>query len=497
MLEMFGAGFAAIFTSPLNFMLIFTGVVVGIVFGVLPGLTVVAALSMFLPLTFGLEMAIDIAMLAAIYIGGYGGGFVAAILLNIPGTPASIATCFDGYPMALKGEAGKALGLGITCSFIGTMVSIAALVFIAPPLAAVTIKFGPWETFAVTVFSMSLISSLVGKSLTKGLISAIIGMMIATIGLAPIDSASRYTFGSINLTSGFTLVPVLVGLYAISEVISLSAGSKRSSTQKITDYKIRGFGFKLAELAGQTTNMIRACLIGIGIGILPGIGASTSNLIAYSVIKNASKYPEKFGTGVIDGVVAAETTNSATIGGNMIPLLTLGIPGDGATALLLAGFMIHGVTPGPLMFETHASSLYLIFASMILSSFLMLLVMYGAMRGFVKMLEIPSYILLPVIVVLCIIGAYATGFRTFDAYALVVFGVIGIVMQKFEVPIPPLILGFILGEPFELNLRRGLQYSNGDLTQLVHHPIALAFFGFIALFFGVNALRNRLRKRKI
>ena len=495
MLEMFAAGFATIFSSPMNIALIVLGISAGVIFGVIPGLTVVAGLSMFLPITFGMDMGIAISVLAGIFIGGSAGGLIPAILLNIPGTPNAIATTFDGHPMALKGQADKALGLGIIGSFIGTMASIVALVFVAPLLASLTIRFGPWEMFAVIVFSLTLISTLVGKSLTKGLISACIGIMIATVGMAPIDGAQRFTFGNLQLLDGFTLVPVLVGIYAISEVITSATGAK-AQTANVMDVKIRGFGFKLIDLITQIPNLIRACLVGVGIGVLPGIGGATSNLISYSVIKNASKYPEKFGTGVPDGVIASETASNATAGGSMIPLLTLGVPGDGSTALLLAGFMLHGVTPGPLMFQTHGPALYLIFASMIISSFLMVFIMFGAMRGFIRILKVPPFFLMPIIVVFCIIGAYAVGFRTFDAYALLAFGVFGIFMQKFGIPIPPLILGFVLGEPFERHLRTGLQHSQGDLTQLVNHPIALGFFGFIILFFASSAIMKKIRSRK-
>jgi putative tricarboxylic transport membrane protein len=495
MLALFGTAFASLFSNPLGLLLIFLGVAAGIIFGALPGLTTVAALSMFLPLTYSLEAGISLAILTGIYIGGTSGGLISAILLNIPGTPSSIATCFDGRPLAMKGMAGKALGVGIFCSFIGTVISIAVMVFISPLLAALTIKFGPWEYFAVTVFALALISSLVGKSLIKGLLSALFGMMIATIGLAPIDSAKRYTFNSVELSSGFTLLPVLVGLYAISEVFSASAGNNSKNTSIITDFKIKGFGFTLAEIKTQIVNIIRSSFLGVGIGILPGIGGSTSNLIAYSVAKNSSKYPEKFGTGIIDGVVASESSNNATIGGAMIPLLTLGIPGDGATAILLGGFMLHGLLPGPLLFQTNSATVYMIFAAMILSSFIMMLIMYGGMKGFVQILKIPSPILLPVIVVLCIIGAYVINFRTFDAWGLVLFGVIGLLMQKFDIPLPPLILGFILESSFETNLRRGLEYSNGNFLDVFTHPIASFFLILLVVFFGFSALQKRIRRK--
>jgi putative tricarboxylic transport membrane protein len=466
-------GFVSVFSNPLCFVLLFVGVVFGVIFGALPGLTTVAALSMMLPVTYALSQEMGLSILTAIYIGGISGGLISAILLNIPGTPSSIATCFDGHPMAEHGEAGKALGTGIIVSLIGTLFSVAAMILLAPSLASLTIKFGPWEYFAVTLFALTLIAGLCGESMITGLMSAVFGMMVATVGLAPIDSAKRFTFNSIDLSSGFSILTVLVGLYAISEV--LEAAITPGQKTKIYDYKIRGLGVKLREIGAQWWNLLRSCLIGLGIGILPGIGGSTANLIAYSVAKNSSKHPEKFGTGIMDGIVATESSNNATIGGAMIPLLTLGIPGDGATAILLGGFMLHGLTPGPLLFMTNGSTVYTIFASMIISSILMALVMFGGMRFFVKILKVPSYILLPVIVVLCAIGAYATNSRVFDIWGLLIFGIIGFAMQKTKIPLPPFILGFILESAFETNLRRGLEYANGNVLEMFSSPIVVVF----------------------
>ncbi|WP_293908539.1 tripartite tricarboxylate transporter permease, partial [Sphaerochaeta sp. UBA5836] len=355
-------GFGAVFTDPLSIVMIFIGTTVGIVFGALPGLTTVAGLSMFLPITYAMSSGTGLSMLTAIYIGGMSGGLISAILLNIPGTPSSIATCFDGSPMAKNGQAGRALGLAVFASLIGTAISLLFMVVLSPTLANLTIKFGPWEYFSVTVFALTLISSLTGKSIVKGLLSALFGMMFATVGLSPIDSSKRFTFGSLQLTSGFNLLAVLVGLYAISEVLS-TAGSEQEKGQ-IREYKMRGLGFTLKDLKGQGVNFVRSSLIGLGIGILPGIGGSTSNIIAYSVAKTSSKHPEKFGTGIPDGIIASEASNNASIGGAMIPLLTLGIPGDGATAILLGGFMLHGMQPGPLLFQSNGATVYQIFASM-------------------------------------------------------------------------------------------------------------------------------------
>lgn len=482
-------GMMSVLSNPMCILVIFIGVVVGIIFGSIPGLTCVACLSMFLPVTYVMSDLMGLSMLTGIYIGATSGGLVSAILLNIPGTPSSIATCFDGRPMAMKGEAGKALGTGVLSSLIGTIIGVMAMILIAPTLAILTIQFGPWEYFAVTILALTLIASLCGDSVLVGVISAIFGMMFATVGLAPIDSAHRFTFSSLNLTSGFSLLPVLVGLYAISEVMK-AAIKREEKTDVVTDFKIKGFGLTLLEAKGQIGNWIRSSLLGLGVGILPGIGGSSANIIAYSVAKNSSKHPEKFGTGIIDGVCATESSNNASIGGAMIPLLTLGIPGDGSTAILLGGFMLHGLTPGPMLFQTDGSTMYGIFASMIIAAIMMAIVMYFGMRGFVRILKVPPYFLYPVIVVLCFIGAFAINNRVFDVLCLLLFGILGFTLRKFDVPLPPFILGFILENAFEKNLRRGLQYANGDLGAILSRPIALVLLTISIVFLVMTIIKN-------
>ena len=488
MLEMLISGFASVFTDPTGIIMILFGVTIGIIFGALPGLTTVAGLSMFLPVTYVMASNIGLSMLTAIYIGGISGGLISAILLNIPGTPASIATCFDGAPMAKKGQAGKALGLGVFGSLIGTIIGVLVMVVLSPTLAIFTLKFGPWEYFSVTFFALTLISTLTGKSVVKGLLSALFGMMVATIGLSPIDSAKRYTFGSLQLTSGFHLLIVLVGLYAISEVLSTAAAKQEQV--KVLDYKMKGLGFTRKDLKGNWINLIRSSLIGLGIGILPGIGGSTSNIIAYSVAKNSSKHPEKFGTGIADGILASESSNNASVGGAMIPLLTLGIPGDGATAILLGGFMLHGMQPGPLLFQTNGDTVYHIFASMILGTFFMAILMWAGMRMFVKILKVPTHILIPLIVVLCSIGAYALSNRVFDMWGLILFGILGLAMSKFKIPVPPFILGFILEGALETNLRRGLEYSNGNVMDVFTRPISAVFLILTVLSLGSTIIKQ-------
>mgnify|MGYP005915614159 CR=1 FL=1 len=496
MIDMLLKGITAVVADPICIALIFFCTGIGIVFGAIPGLTATIAIAMMLPITFSMNTTMGISTLVALYIGGISGGLVSAILLNMPGTPSSIATCFDGRPMALKGEGGKALGVGVVFSFIGTVIGIAAMIFIAPPLAAVTIKFGAWEYFTVTLFSLTLIAGLSGKNIIKGIITAILGMMFASAGLAPIDGVERFTFGNIELSSGFAMLSVLVGLYAISEVMKTAGTIQNGEDYIATKVNLKGFGFTLPVFFSQLKNAVRSALIGIGIGILPGIGGGTSNIVSYSIAKNQSKYPEKFGTGIVDGVVASETANNATIGGAMIPLLTLGIPGDTATAMLLGGFMIHGIQPGPLLFESHGDIVYGVFMAMILSSFFMLIWSFGAMRLFIRILKVPKNYLFPIIVVLCSVGAFALDNRVFDAASIVLFGIIGYSLEKLKYPLPPFILGFVLGGTFEQNLRRGLQIGNGNLFDLFNYPIAILFLvaTFLSVIFSIRQYHNSARK---
>lgn len=486
MLEMFLAGFAAVFAFKV-FVLIVLGVVVGIIFGSIPGLTATMAVALCIPLTYGMDITAALSLLVGLYVGGVSGGLISAILINIPGTPSSVATTFDGSPMAKKGEAGKALGVGIVASFWGGLLSVFALIFLAPPLSKIALKFGPYEYFAIALFSLTLIASLSGKSMAKGILASLIGITMAFIGIAPIDGTQRFTFGINELASGFDLLPVLIGLFAVTEVMKEAEGCWikgrvfDAAKHKIQLGKIKGFGFTLAEAMSQKINFTRSFLIGLVIGILPGIGGGTSNLLAYAVAKSQSKNPEKFGTGVIDGVVASETSNNASVGGAFLPLLTLGIPGDTVTAMLLGGFMIHGVSPGPLLLTSHGHLVYAIFAALIVAHVVMLIVEFWGIRIFVKALDVPKYILLPVIIALCVVGAFGLNNNITDVWSLLLFGVLGYMLEKFGYPLSPLILGFILGPMVETNLRRGLMHTGGDFLPFFSQPIAALFFALTAL----------------
>ena len=352
--------------QPMTILLIAIGTAVGIIFGSIPGLTATMAIVMFLPVTYSMAASQGISMLVALYIGGISGGLISAILLNIPGTPSSVATCFDGKPMADKGQAGKALGTGVVFSFFGTIIGIAVLVVLTPVLCDFALKFQAYEYCALAIFSLSMVIALTGHDMPKGLISAVIGALLATVGLAPIDSKPRFTFGMFQLNNGFALLVLLIGLFAISEVMKYAEDVRKEIKYTVNeDAKIKGAGFSLKEGIAQIPNGIVSALIGVAIGILPGIGGGVSCMISYTVSKNTSKHPELYGTGIMDGVVASEAANNGTIGGAMIPLLALGIPGDAVTAMLLGGLQVHNVAPGPLIYVKNGAVVYAIFCALV------------------------------------------------------------------------------------------------------------------------------------
>jgi putative tricarboxylic transport membrane protein len=498
-MELFLNGIANMM-QPYCLALMIIGTIIGIVFGAIPGLSSVMAIALFLPLTYSMEPSVGIALLLSLYIGSVSGGLISAILLKIPGTPSSVATCFDGHPMLEHGEGIKALGTGVVYSFLGTIFSVIILVFLAPQIAKAALAFGPHEYFSLSIFALCLIATLSSGSMAKGVFSGVLGLAFATIGIAPVYAVTRFTFGSVELSSGFDTLSVLIGLFAVSEIIKTAETAKHpeNSTVAQIDYKhIKGFGFTWQEFKAQIGNAVLAAFIGVGIGILPGIGASTSNLVAYSAVKSRSKHPEKFGTGIMDGVVASETSNNASIGGAMIPLLTLGIPGDGCTAILLGAFMVHGIAPGPLLFTSQAQLVYDIFAAMCVATILMLVIEFFGLRVFAKMLDVPKYILLPIVFVFCVVGAFALSSRMFDVWALLGFGLVGYTFTRFHVPQAPMVIGFILGSMTETNFLRALMLSDNSFSGFVTQPISAAFLFTTVVYLGWIATKSLRKSKKV
>lgn len=482
--------------NPICLLLILIGVVIGIIFGSIPGLSASMALILFLPMSFGMEPMNGIALLVGLYLGGISGGLISAILLRIPGTASSIATVFDGGPMAANGEAGKALGVGILTSFVGGLISIFALMFISPYLAKVTLAFTSAEYFAIAVFALTIISSLSGNNLILGILAGLFGIALSLVGIAPVDAAIRFTFGQTNLYGGFETVVILIGLYAVTDIIK--TGFERRSIINETaknQYALKGYGISVKEYASQWVNIIRSALIGLGIGILPGIGGSTSSLLSYSAAKSSSKYPEKFGTGIIDGVIASETSNNAVIGGSLIPLITMGIPGNVATAIFLGGLTIHGISPGPLIFQKSGQYVYGIFIALLVANVFMLICERAGLPVFVKLLDIPKYYLLPVVMVCCVVGAYCANYSIFDVWCVAAFGLVGLLFKVLRVPATPMIIGFILGSMTEENLRQALMQTGGSWSIFVTRPISLIFL-LIALVSVAMTIRGKVKEKK-
>ncbi|MGE4282474.1 MAG: tripartite tricarboxylate transporter permease [Clostridia bacterium] len=501
MLDMLIAGFLSVLTVETMF-LIFVGVFAGIIFGSIPGISATMGVTLFLPLTYGMEPIGGLALLCAVYIGGVSGGLISAVLLNIPGTPASIATTFDGHPMRQKGEAGKALGIGIVYSFLGGIFSLIILMLVAPSLARIAVQFGPFEYCAIALFSLTMVSGLSSGSLVKGLLACLLGITAAFAGIAPVSAATRLTFGIPNLVGGFSTLPVLIGLFALPQIFELAEkksrkGNLASSAEVFTDYNIKGFGFTMKEFKSQMGNMLQSSFIGTAIGILPGIGGGVSNMFAYGMAQKRSKNPEKFGTGIIDGIVASESANNATTGGALVPLLTLGIPGDSTTAVILAGFTIHNITPGPNLFNTDGVLVYGIFAALFIANIFMIIQEFMGLRLFVKLLSIPQHIMLSVVFIFCVVGTFALNNSMFDVLSMVIFGVVGYILQKLAFPLTPIVLGFILGPLVETNLLRGLGLSDGSFRPFITEPIAAAFIIFTVLTIAFTTKHEVFKKQKV
>jgi putative tricarboxylic transport membrane protein len=463
-------------------LLVFIGVSLGVVFSAIPGLTATMGIALLIPYTFALPQVAGISMLLGIYLGGMYGGSITAILIRTPGTPSAAATLLDGYPMAEKGEAGKALNYATIGSFIGGIISCILLILIAPQLAEVGLKFGPAEFFALAVFGLSIVGTVSGKYVIKGLIAAALGLFIATVGMDPIGGVMRFTFGSMNLTSGISFIPALIGLFAVSQVIKEIETKVKINKKKI---KYQRQKVSLKETASYWIEFLRASLIGTFVGIIPGTGSSIATFLSYNESKRFAKKErrEKYGTGIPEGVIATETSNNAVTGGALIPLLTLGIPGDVVTAVILGGLLIQGVTPGPLLFQNESELVYSLFGTLIIANIFMLLIGLFAVRFVGKIVDVPKSVLLPIVVTLCFIGSYSLSNNIFDVWIALVFGVIGYILEKFKYPLPPLILGIILGPIIESNLRRTLIESNNELSIFFTRPITAVFLSIAIISF--------------
>ena len=473
---------------PSHFPFLFLGVGGGIIVGAIPGLTGSVGIILLLPFIYQLDASTAIVMLCGMFCGAIYGGSISAILISIPGTPSAAATVLDGYPLAQKGEAGKAIGIATIASTTGGIISTFCLMFIAPQLARFALKFGPEEYFALMIFGLTIIASVSGKSLVKGLISGFFGLLIATIGLDPITGYARFSFNIPNLMTGFPLLPVLIGLFAISQIfIQLEAVGKKIIHFK---QKIKNVLPSFKELRRLFTVIIASSFLGTFIGIIPGTGGTIASFLAYSEAKRWSKDPDSFGRGNILGVAAPEAANNGTTGGAMVPLLALGIPGDVITAVMLGALLLIGIRPGPLLFKEHPEIINSIFAGMLLANVLILLLGILSVRLFPQVLRTPAAILFPIIFTLCFLGAFSLNNSVYDMFIALVFGIIGYIMKKNDFPVAPIVLGVVLGPIAEDELGRALIISHGDWTVLFQSPLAI-FFYVISIFSLLSSLKRQ------
>ena len=455
------------------------GVAGGIVIGALPGLTATMGVAVLLPLTFGMESTRALVMLAGIYIGAIYGGSISAILLKTPGTPAAAATVLDGYELARKGEAAKALSISAIASFVGGIVSTVMLITISPILANFALRFGAPEYFALAVFGLSIIASISGKSPVKGLLAGMFGLLISTVGLDPVTSFPRFTFGEINLYNGLAIIPVLIGLFALAEAFVQMEKIFEPAQTVETDFK-RGM-VSLKETISLLPVMIKSAFIGTFIGSIPGAGADIAAFVCYNEARRTSKKSKEFGTGCLEGIAAPEAGNNGVTGGAMVPLLTLGVPGDAVTAILLGALVIQGLQPGPLLFTKSPDIVYGLFSSLFVGNILMLIFGLLGVRLFCRVVELPKRIIIPVIVTLSMVGAYSMNNSIFDVWVCIAFGGIGYIMQKVEMPSSPIILAVILGPMAESNLRRAVLMYEGGYSFLWTRPITVVFLALALL----------------
>ena len=470
------------------------GVLIGLIVGMIPGLTISTGIIVFLPITFVLPPDVSIALLLGLYVGGMTGGSFSAVLLNIPGTPSAPATAIDGYPMASSGNAGRALGIAITASFIGGIVSFLFLFLVAPILAEFALNFRTEDMFSIILFGMTIICSFSAGSLIKGLLSAAIGLAIVTIGQDPVMGTQRFTFGEVNLMAGVHFLTALIGLFAIPQLISHI--SDQTKLGAVTQSKIKSILPNVSDLKIVKTPIILGSMIGSFLGTLPGAGGPIAAFISYDYAKKISKRPERFGSGTIEGVAAPESANNAVTGGALIPMMTLGIPGDPVTAILIGALIVHGLAPGPLMFLERADFAYGVIFSFFWANIFNFLIALLSLRILVKVLDTPRSILMPSLAVLCVVGSFALRNNFFDVYIMLFFGLIGISMKWLDMPVVPLLLALVLGGQLEENLRVALTGSQGDISIFFTSPISLSFI-ILSIFSVVWSFRSNRKYKQI
>jgi putative tricarboxylic transport membrane protein len=458
-------------------LLVVLGTALGLFVGAMPGLSATMAIALLLPITFSLPPAAGLSMMASLYMGAMYGGSISAILLRTPGTPAAAATVMDGYPMAQKGQAGKALGISLIASLIGGIIGALALLTLAPILGKVALQFGPVELFAVTILGMTIIGSLAHGSTIMGLLSGAIGLLFAMVGMDPITGSPRFTFGNINLFSGIPFIVALIGLFSIPQAIRLiERDVKTRKSSKITDKMLP----TSQEFFSLVPTILRSSLIGLFTGIIPGTGGDTACWFGYNEAKRFSKNKEKFGTGIPEGIAATEAANNAVVSGSLIPTLSLGIPGSSVTAVLMGGLLVHGIMPGPTLMTEYADVTYTMIWAVMLANIVMFMVGLILTRVSVTVTQISNKVLAPIIVILCVIGSFTINNSIFDIFLMFGFGLLGYFMDKIRMPPAPMVIGLILGNLLNTSLHQSLLINYGNWTIFIKSPISAVLL-FIAI----------------
>lgn len=477
MLEILSQAAGQILLDPYTLMLMTVGVVAGLLAGSIPGFTISMGIVLTLPFTFGMSPLQGLSTMIGVFVGGLSGGLLSGMLTGIPGTPSSIATTFDGFPMARSGRPGLALGLGVWSSFFGGIVSAILLVTLAPRLAFLGLEFGPWDYFALIVFALTITVSLSGDQLLKGLIAVLLGLFAATVGEDQINGMARFTFGNDEIRQGFAFLPVLIGLFAFSQLLSDIEDKDRAQKPLLeqSGASVRIEHWQAIRLiVASKINLIRSSLIGVFTGILPAAGSSISNILAYDQARKAAANRDEFGKGAVDGIIAPESANNATAGGSLITMMALGIPGDVVTAVMIGALMIHNIVPGPSFIQDEPVLAYGVFIAFFVAHFLMVVTQAFTLRLFLLVTRISMYVLVAVILAYCAIGVFALHNVTFDMWVMLAFGVIGYVLRKLGFPLAPMILGVVLGKIAEVNLARAISISD-DYMLFFIRPWALFF----------------------
>jgi len=479
--------------QPINLLYCFIGVFAGTLIGVLPGIGPVTGVAILIPITFGMNPTTAVIMLAGIYYGAMYGGSTTSILVNVPGESASVMTAVDGYQMARKGRAGAALGMSAIGSFIAGTASVLGLMLVAGPIVALALSFGPPEYFALMLLGLSTLTRLAGKSLVKGLAMGILGMLIGTVGLDPVAGVPRFTLGRPDLMDGISFVSVAMGLFAFGEILTNLEGSL---DREIFSTKIGSVLPTIQDWLDCKWTLVRSTLIGFVIGSLPGAGATVAAFMAYAVEKRASKNPEKFGQGAIEGVCASESANNAATGGALVPLLTLGIPSSATVAILMGALMMNGLRPGPLLMSEHPDFFWGLIASMYVGNVMLLVLNLPLVGLWVKLLKIPYPVLIPLILLFVQLGAYTVGGSLADLWIMFAFGAVGYLMRKFDYPAAPMVLALVLGPIMEKNLKLSLTISHGNPMIFLQRPICIALLALTALSLAWPLLIRLVTKEK-